>query len=110
MNEEVEAFLKKTDFANNSQCYFIKKHNGDEFIQHNHKDGTYEAYKLGTDEKVDSGKWRIEGSTYCEKGDWKGQFQLLGHHHFVIDFYAGEHGYHQYSPINSKDHYMKGQT
>lgn len=70
MSEEVKAFLKKTDFASKAQTYFIKKHDGDEFIQHNNKDGTYEAYKLGTDEKVDSGKWLVKGSTYIEKANW----------------------------------------
>jgi hypothetical protein len=102
--------LKKSDLANQNQTWFIEKHNGERFIQHNSKDGKYEAYRVGTDECIDSGNWHIEGTTYHEKedGKWKGQIRYNSDNDYWVDFYAAEHGYHKY--MAAKEEYKLGFT
>merc|ERR1712217_84777 len=106
--EEVVAFLEKTDFGKKDWCFFVQKHDGAEYIQHNKKDGTFEAYVKGSDEMVDTGTWRVDGSAYIENddGEFKGPFELLGHGDFIIHFNAGKHGYHQYRL--AKEEYARG--
>ena len=104
-DSEVETFLKKLDFSNKSWVFvIIKKEGRERFVQHNDKDGTYRAYRYGTDDQVDTGSWRIEGSTYSEKddGSWKGKFEILGENEFYIHQDCKEHGYHRYKNTDVK--------
>ena len=92
--------LQESNLATSYQVWDIEKHNGEKFIQHCYADGTYKAYRQGSDDEVDSGDWKVEGTTYMEKGgDWKGEITMKGEKDFFVDFYAGVHGYHKYTAV-----------
>lgn len=92
--------LQGSNLASSYQVWYIEKHTGEKFIQHCNADGTYIAYRQGTDDVVDSGDWKVEGTTYMEKGgDWKGEITMKGEKNFFVDFYAREHGYHKYTGV-----------
>ena len=92
--------LLGSNLASSYQVWYIEKHTGEKFIQHCNADGTYIAYRQGTDDVVDSGDWKVEGTTYMEKGgDWKGEITMKGKKDFFVDFYAREHGYHKYTGV-----------
>jgi hypothetical protein len=85
--------------------YLIEKHTGENFVQHNLKDGTYIAYHDGTESVVDRGNWRIRGNIYEEKYEsekWSGKINITNGDEMTIDFMAAEHGYHKYTRTTKK--------
>ena len=63
-------------------------------IQHNDADGTYKTYRENSFEIVDSGEWKIEGTTLMEiNGNWKGDITMRGKKDYSVqlDFQLGGH-------------------
>ena len=54
-------------------------------IQHNDADGTYKTYRENSFDIVDSGEWKIEGTTLMEiNGNWKGDITMRGEKDYSI--------------------------
>jgi len=109
-HDEVVAFLEKINFKDKSWTFFIEKHNGEKFIQHNDSNGRYGAYKLGEGHRIDENSWRIEGSDYLERddGSWRGKFEILSDTEFYIHMDVREHGYHRYRATTER--YIGGES
>merc|ERR1712226_1472216 len=80
------------------QVWFVEKHDGNKFVQHNHADGSYQAYSLGSkDHMVDQGRWSMENGNYTEHTGFPVTGTLNGDaNDFYMDVDCGPHGYHKY--------------
>ena len=83
------------------QIWLVDKHTGEKFVQHNHADGTYQAYWLGNRDCVDQGRWSMENGSYSEQTGFPVSGTLHGDaNNFYMDVDCGPHGYHKYTATN----------
>ena len=85
-----------------------EKHDGSRYVQHNHADGTYEAYVKGSATHIiDRGRYSMVNGQYSE-ANFEGSHGTLQNDgtSVWIDHYAGVHGYHKY--IATSDQYIGG--
>ena len=90
------------------QIWYIEKHDGSRYVQHNHADGTYECYARGSATHiVDRGRYSMVNGQYSEANfeGSRGSLQSDGASVW-IDHHAGVHGYHKY--IATSDQYKGG--
>ena len=90
------------------QIWYIEKHDGARYVQHNHADGTYEAYVKGSATHIiDRGRYSMVNGQYSEANfeGSRGSLQSDGASVW-IDHHAGVHGYHKY--IATSDQYKGG--
>ena len=94
--------------AVSNQIWYIEKHDGSRYVQHNHADGTYEAYVKGSATHIiDRGRYSMVNGQYSE-ANFEGSHGTLQNDgtSVWIDHYAGVHGYHKY--IATSDQYIGG--
>lgn len=97
MDRESSHFEALKNRGGVEQTWYIEKHDGSRFIQHNHADGSYQAYRLGTSNVIDSGRWVMENGRYREMTSFPVSGTLHGtSHSFYMDVDCGPHGYHKY--------------